>query len=100
MKPEKKQTSNAIIFKLTGGDAARESHQVRPKSLKIFQPSYASRTIEQSSLFLKTMISDDFLSSGAFHNQNPVNKPAKNNKRILMAAVFHFVNPVKKTVKP
>ena len=46
------------------------------------------------------MISDDFLLSGAFHNQNPINKPAKNNKIILIAAVFHFVDPVQKTVKP
>ena len=36
------------------------------------------------------MISDFFLSSGAFLNHNPINKPAKNNKRMLIAAVFHF----------
>ena len=33
---------------------------------------------------------------GAFLNHKPINKPAKNNKRILIAAVFHFVEPVQK----
>ena len=46
MKPKKqtnKQTSNATkLFKFTGRDAARESHQVRPETLRTFQPSYAS----------------------------------------------------------
>ena len=50
----------------------------------------------KSSLFLKTMISDFLLSSGVFLNQNPTNKPAKNNKRIFVGAVFHFVDPVQK----
>ena len=47
------------------------------------------------------MIPDLFLSCGAFLNHNPVNKPAKNNKRMLIAAAFHFVDPVegKKTGK-
>ena len=35
-----------------------------------------------------------FLSSGAFLNQNSINKPAKSNKRTLIAAVFHFEDPV------
>ena len=52
--------------------------------------------LSKSSLFFKTMISDFFLSSGAFLNHNPINKPAKNNKRMLIAAVFHFVVPVQK----
>ena len=39
------------------------------------------------------------LTSGAFLNKNdPLNKPAMNNRRILVAAVFHFVDPVKKAV--
>ena len=40
------------------------------------------------------MISDFFLSSGA--NHNPINKPAKNNKRMSIAAEFHIVDPVQK----
>ena len=41
------------------------------------------------------MIPDFFLSCG-FLNHNPVNKPAKNNKKMLIAAVFDFVDPVQK----
>ena len=36
------------------------------------------------------------LTSGAFLNQNPINKPARNNKRILKAAVIHFLHPMEK----
>ena len=42
------------------------------------------------------MIPDFFLSCGTFYNHNPVNKPAKNNKRMLTAAVVHFLDPVEK----
>ena len=42
------------------------------------------------------MISDFFFLSGAFLDKNPINKPAINNKRVLIAAVFHFVDPVQK----
>ena len=42
------------------------------------------------------MISDFFLSSGAFLNHDQKNKPAKNNKRMSIAAVSHFVDPVQK----
>ena len=46
---------------------------------------------------LKTaMISGFFLFFDAFLNHEPINKPAKNNKRMLIAAVFHFVEPVQK----
>ena len=62
-----------------------------------FSHSLARRSkLTKSSFFLKTMISDFFLSSGAFLNHNPINNPAKNNKRMLIAAVFHFVDPVQK----
>ena len=42
------------------------------------------------------MIFDFLLSSGAFLNHDPIDKPAKNNKRVLILAVFHFVDPVQK----
>ena len=105
MKPEKK-TSNAIwLFKLTSRNAAREIHQVRPELLKIFQPSYASRTIQQGEVprvayFWKRWFPMTFCQAAHFTTKNPINKPAKNNKIILIAAVFHFVDPVQKTVKP
>ena len=52
-KPEKKQTSNAIykLFKLTGRDAASESNEVR-----------SARRSTNRTFFLKTMVSDYFLS--------------------------------------
>ena len=31
-----------------------------------------------------------------FSTKNPINKPAMNNRRLLIAAVFHFVHPVEK----
>ena len=31
-----------------------------------------------------------------FSTKNPTNKPAMNNRRLLIAAVFHFVHPVEK----
>ena len=33
------------------------------------------------------------MTSDVFPNQNPMNKPAMNNRRLLKAAVFHFVHP-------
>ena len=36
------------------------------------------------------------LTGAHFSTKNPINKPAMNNSRILMAAVIHFVHPVKK----
>ena len=59
MKPENKETSNAILqlLKLTGRDAARDSHQVRQESLKIFQPSYASSNAK----YWETLIFERFL---------------------------------------
>ena len=59
--------------------------------------SFKAMKLTKSSLFLKTMISDFFLSNGAFLNHNPINKSAKNNKRMLIAAVFYFVDAVHAT---
>ena len=71
-----------------------------PVDMQLANPSSNFKTrwskFTKSSLFLKMMISDLFLSSGAFLNHNRINKPAKNNKRTLIAAVFHFVDPLQK----
>ena len=48
------------------------------------------------SVFLKTMIPDCFLWCGAFLKHNPVNKWAKNKKRMSIAALFHLVDLVQK----
>ena len=39
------------------------------------------------------------LTSDVFLNQNPMNKLAMNNRRLLIAAEFHVVHSVEKTVK-
>ena len=36
------------------------------------------------------------LQAAHFSTKNPINKSAMNNRRILIAAVFHFVHPVEK----
>ena len=41
---------NYTVLKLTDRDAARDSHQVRPESLKICQPSYVSKMMIQNSV--------------------------------------------------
>ena len=66
------------------------------KTFRIVQQGEVSLLRVAYRLFVKTMIPEFFLSCGAFLNHNPVNKPAKNNKRMLIAAVFHFVDPVQK----
>ena len=96
MKPEKKNIKCNIITQAYRSRCSSETHQVI-KTFRIVQQGEVSLT--KSSLFLKTMISDFFLSSGAFLNHNPINKPAKNNKRMLMSAVFNFVDPEQKTGK-
>ena len=42
------------------------------------------------------MISDYFLSRGTFLSQKSNKKPAKDNNKILTAAVFGFVDPAQK----
>ena len=68
--------------------------KVRIASDSSHSPARRTKLTKGSLFFLKTMISDFFLSSGAFLNTTHVNKPAKNNKRMLIEAVFHFVDPV------
>ena len=73
-----------------------ETHRVRPESLKIFRMVHEQGEVSLLRVaFLNTMIPDFFLSCGTFLNNNPV-KPAKNNKRMLIAAAFYFVDPVQK----
>ena len=66
----------------------------------IFQDELQARVslkrskLTRSSSCLKSLISDFFLSCGAILNHNSIKKPAENNKRMLIAAVFHFVDSV------
>ena len=78
------------LLRLTTRDAAPERYQLRPVSLQTLQPSYAL-----SKMKTKTMQSEnrifDFDST-----KNPINKLAMNNRRLLIAAEFHYVHPVEK----
>jgi len=42
------------------------------------------------------MFENDDFQAAHFFTTTQINKPEKNNKRILIAAVFHFVDPVQK----
>ena len=83
------------LLKLTGRDiCSSETHQVTAESLKTDRILHQGEvSLLRVPFFLKTMIFDFFLSSGAFLNHNPINK---NNKRMLITAVFHFVDQVQK----
>ena len=63
------------------------SYQVRPESIQTFEPSLI--LIKQGE---KRKLSH-------FSTKNPINKPAMNNRGLLIAAVFHFVHPVEIQLK-
>ena len=46
--------------------------------------------------FWKRLFPITFRQAAHFSTKNPVDQPAKNNKRILIAAVFHFADAVQK----
>ena len=70
-----------------------ENYQVRPESLQTFQPSYASSKVKNENDAIRNRISD-FAKATYFSTKNPINKLAMNNRRLLMAAEFHFVHSV------
>ena len=55
---KEKQTSNTILLRLTIGDAAAESYQVRPEALETLKPSYASRKVKNENDAIRNRISD------------------------------------------
>ena len=95
---KKKQTSDTIITRLNIWDAANESYQVRPESLEAFK---LLLRIKQGEKRKRCHKKSDFRLWQATHfsTKNPINKPAVNNRRLLIAAVFHFVHPVEKDIK-
>ena len=81
---------------LTIWDAAPVSYQVRPESLEgRFNPHPARWKTKTMSSEIKFPT----LTSGTFSTKNSINKPAMNNRRLLIAAVFHFMHPVEKDSK-
>ena len=71
------------------------NYQVRPEPLQTFQPSYASSKVKNENDAIRNRISD-FARATYFSTKNPVNKLAMSNRRLLIAAEFHFVHSVEK----
>ena len=90
----KKQTSNTIITQAYHSRCT-ENYQVRPESLQTFQPSYASSKVKNENDAIRNRISD-FAKATYFSTKNPINNLAMNNRRLLMATEFHFVDSVEK----
>ena len=80
---------------LTIRDAAPESYEVRPESLETFEPSYASSKVKNENDAIRNRISD-FDKRRISQPKKPINKLAMNNRRLPIAAAFHFVHPVEK----
>ena len=68
-------------------------HQVRPESLyKIFEPAHASSKVkyEEKLNFENYDFRLHFSQAEHFLTKNTINTPAINNKRLLIADVFHL----------
>ena len=72
-----------------------ESYQGRPQLLETFKPSYALSKVKNENDAIRNRITE-FWQATHFSTKNPINKPAMNNRRLLIEAVFHFVHPVEK----
>ena len=70
-----------------------KNYQVRPKSLQTFQPSYVSSKVKNENDAIRNRISDFDKWCINFSTKNQL---AMNNRRLLVAAEFHFVHPVEK----
>ena len=72
-----------------------EASQLRPESLQTFQLSYALSKVKNENDAIRNRITQ-FSQATHFSTKNPINKRAMDNRRLLIAAVFHFVHPVEK----
>ena len=77
-------------------DAAPESYEVTPESPTNFEPSLIR--IKQGEKRKRCHLKSDFRLCQATHlsTKKTINKLAMNNRKLLIAAVFHFVHPVEK----
>ena len=93
----KKQTSDTIITQAYHSRCSswKLSIKVRPESLETFK---LLLRIKQGEKRKRCHPKSDFRLWQAKHfsTKNPINKPAMNNRRLLIAAVFHFVHLVEK----
>ena len=84
------------LLRLTIWDAAPESYQVTRESLENFESSLIRN--KQGEKRKRYYPKSDFRLWQATHlsTKKPINILAMNNRRLLIAAVFHFVHPVEK----
>ena len=87
-----------LLLRLTFRDSVPESYQGRPQLLETFKPSYALSKVKSENDAMRNRITE-FWQATHFSTKNPINKPAMNNRRLLIAAVFHFVHPEEKDSK-
>ena len=78
------------LLRLTIRDAAPESYQKTRESLENFESSLIR--IKQGEKRKRKRCHPNF------STKNPIHKLAMNNRRLLIAAVFHFVHPVEKDI--
>ena len=82
------------MFRLTIRDAAPESYEVTPVSLENFEPSLIARRKTKNDAIGNRI--SDFDKRRNSQPKKTINKLAMNNRKLLIAAVFHFVHPVGK----
>ena len=95
MKPNKQTLNATKLFKLAGRDAARESKARNAKDFSTFLRIQQGEVIREA-YFWKRWFPITFRQAAHFSTKNPTDEAAKNNKRILIAAVFHFADAVQK----
>ena len=59
--------------------------------IETLKASYALSKVKNESDAIRNRITE-FWQATYFSTKNPVNKPAMNNRRLLISAVFHFVH--------
>ena len=79
-----------LPFEIQFLKAIKEGH-----SCETFKPSYALSKVKNKNDAIRNRITE-FWQATHFSSKNPVNKPAMNNRRLSIAAVFHFVHPEEK----
>ena len=90
-KNHKQNNYSALPFEIQFLKAIKEGHSC----LSLFKPSYALSKVKNENDAIQKRITE-FWQATHFSTKNPVNKSAMNNRRLLIAAVFHFVHPEEK----
>ena len=83
---------SGLPFEIQFLKAIKEGHSC----LRLFnKPSYALSKVKNENDIIRNGITE-FWQATHFSTKNAVYKPAMNNRRLLIAAIFHFVHPKEK----